>query len=173
MGELLALRWDDVDLEQGRIVVQRTLQFLSGSGFSFRQPKTAGSRRTVPLGTTALDALRRARVRQLQERLIVGPAYRDNGLIFATALGTPIFHSNLRRAFGRMVTRVGIGPPRFHDLRHTHASLLLARGVHPKIVSERLGHASISITLDTYSHVLPGLQEDAVRDLDAWLAGRA
>ena len=66
-----------------------------------------------------------------------------------------------------MVTRVGIGPPRFHDLRHTHASLLLARGVHPKIVSERLGHASISITLDTYSHVLPGLQEDAVRDLDA------
>ena len=162
-----------MDLEQGRIVVQRTLQFLSGSGFSFRQPKTSGSRRTVPLGTTALDALRRARVRQLQERLIVGPAYRDNGLIFATALGTPIFHSNLRRAFGRMVTRVGVGPLRFHDLRHTHASLLLARGVHPKIVSERLGHASISITLDTYSHVLPGLQEDAVRDLDAWLAGRA
>ena len=72
-----------------------------------------------------------------------------------------------------MVTRVGVGPLRFHDLRHTHASLLLARGVHPKIVSERLGHASISITLDTYSHVLPGLQEDAVRDLDAWLAGRA
>ena len=173
MGELLALRWDDVDLEQGRIVVQRTLQFLSGSGFSFRQPKTAGSRRTVPLGTTALDALRRARVRQLQERLIVGPAYRDNGLIFATALGTPIFHSNLRRAFGRMVTGAGVGPLRFHDLRHTHASLLLARGVHTKIIIERLGHASISIALDTYSHVLPGLEEDAVRDLDAWLAGRA
>ena len=173
MGELLALRWDDVDLEQGRLVVQRALQFLRGSGFSFRQPKTAGSRRTVPLGTTALDALRRARVRQLQERLIVGPAYKDQGLVFATALGTPIFHSNLRRAFQRLLISADIGRLRFHDLRHTHASLLLARGVHPKIVSERLGHASISITLDTYSHVLPGLQEDAVRDLDAWLAGRA
>ena len=117
--------------------------------------------------------MRRARVRQLQERLIVGPAYKDNGLVFATALGTPIFQSNLRRSFGRMVTRVGAGPLRFHDLSHTHASLLLARGVHTKIISERLGHASFSIALDTHSHVLPGLEEDALRDLDAWLAGRA
>ncbi len=88
-------------------------------------------------------------------------------------MGTPIFPGNLRRAFRRLVEKAGLDPLRFHDLRHTHASLLLARGFHPIVVSERLGHASIAITLDTYSHVLPSLQEEAVRDLDAWPAGRA
>lgn len=173
LGELLGMRWEDIDLENGRLAVRRVLHYVPGEGIICREPKTAKSRRTVLLGDVALDTLRRTRRRQLQARLSLGPAYRDHNFIFATAAGTPIFPGNLRRAFRRMVEKAGVDPLRFHDLRHTHASLLLARGVHPKVVSERLGHASIAITLDTYSHVLPSLQEEAVRDLDAWLAGRA
>lgn len=173
LGELLGLRWEDIDLENGRLAVRRTLHYIPGEGIIYREPKTARSRRTVLLGNVALDTLRRTRRRQLRVRLSLGPAYQDHGFVFATAVGTAIFPGNLRRAFRRMVKKAGVDPLRFHDLRHTHASLLLARGVHPKVVSERLGHASIAITLDTYSHVLPSLQEEAVRDLDAWLAGRA
>jgi len=103
----------------------------------------------------------------------VGPAYKEHGLVLASAVGTPISPANVRRAFERVLKAAGVERLRFHDLRHTHASLLLARGIHPKVVSERLGHASIAITLDTYSHVLPSLQEEAARDLDAWLAERA
>ncbi len=173
LGELLGLRWEDIDLDDGRLAVRRTLHYIPGEGIIYREPKTARSRRTVLLGDVALDTLRRTRRRQLRMRLSLGPAYQDHSFIFATTVGTPIFPSNLRRAFRRMVEKAGVDALRFHDLRHTHASLLLARGVHPKVVSERLGHASIAITLDTYSHVLPSLQEEAVRDLDAWLAGRA
>lgn len=109
----------------------------------------------------------------MEKRLTLGAAYKDIGLAFTTSLGTPVGANNLRRAFRRIVARADIGPLRFHDLRHAHATLLLARGVHPKVVSERLGHANIGITLDTYSHVLPNLQEEATRDLDAWLRQRA
>jgi len=173
LGELLGLRWEDVDLERGTVTVRRTLQRLPGEGIGYREPKTARSQRTMPLGSTALETLRRLRRRQLEERLALGPAYQDRGAVLSTTLGTPLDGGNLRRAFYRLVRQAGLTALRFHDLRHTHASLLLARGVHPKVVSERLGHASIAITLDTYSHVLPNLQEEAAHDLDAWLSGRA
>jgi len=170
LGELLGLRWDDLDLELGRMTVRRTLQYLPGEGIAYREPKTGRSRRTIPLGATALEALRRVRRRQLEERLALGPGYCDSGVVFADALGRPLPPYRVSQRFPALVKRLGLAPLRFHDLRHTHASLLLARGVHPKIVSERLGHASIAITLDTYSHVLPNLQEEAARDLDAWLS---
>ena len=170
LGELLGLEWEDVDLERGRVTVRRTLQYLPGEGLALREPKTARANRMVPLGLTALSALRRLRRRQIEERLAVGPDYNDRGLVFADPLGRPIPPYRLSQRFASLVRRTGLAPMRFHDLRHTHASLLLARGVHPKIVSERLGHASIAITLDTYSHVLPTLQEEAARDLDAWLS---
>ena len=173
LGELLGLRWEDVDLERGTVTVRRTLQRLPGEGIAYREPKTARSQRTMPLGPTALETLRHLRRRQLEERLAVGPAYQDRGAVLSTTLGTPLDGGNLRRAFYRLVCQAGLTALRFLDLRHTHASLLLARGVHPKVVSERLGHASIAITLDTYSHVLPNLQEEAAHDLDAWLSGRA
>lgn len=172
-GELLGLRWQDFDEDRGRLTVYQALQYLPGKGMILQQPKTNRSRRTIPLGSTVLAALARLRRRQLEKRLALGAAYKDLGLVFTTALGTPIGANNLRRAFRRIVAQAEIGSLRFHDLRHTHATLLLARGVHPKVVSERLGHANIGITLDTYSHVLPNLQEEATRDLDAWLAGRA
>lgn len=173
LGELLGLRWDDVDLEKGALTVRRALQYVPGESLAFRDTKTAKARRTLPLGPTALEALRQLRRRQLEERLAVGPGYCDSGVVFADALGRPLPPYRVSQRFPALVKRLGLAPLRFHDLRHTHASLLLARGVHPKIVSERLGHASIAITLDTYSHVLPNLQEEAARDLDTWLSHRS
>lgn len=172
LGELLGVRWEDVDLEKGALTIRRALQYVPGEGLAFREPKTARARRTLPLGPTALATLRQLRRRQLEERLAVGPSYCDSGVVFADVLGRPLPPYRVSQRFPVFVKRLGLAPLRFHDLRHTHASLLLARGVHPKIVSERLGHASIAITLDTYSHVLPNLQEKAARDLDAWLAER-
>jgi integrase len=170
VGELLGLRWRDVDLQAGALHVQQTCQWLSGQGFVFRQPKTARSRREVALSPETTRRLRQHRQRQLEERLAAGPLYQDHDLVFPTALGTPIEPANLRRAWLRIIQDAELGRLRFHDLRHTHATLLLQQGVHPKIVSERLGHASIAITLDTYSHVMPGLQAQAAAELDTLLA---
>lgn len=171
-GELLGLRWRDVDLEAGVLHVQQTCQWLPHRSFIFRQPKTQRSRRSVALSPESVRRLRRHRQRQLEERLLLGPAYEDSGLVFATPLGTPIDPSNLRRAWSGIVRAAGLEHLRFHDLRHAHATLLLRQGVHPKVVSERLGHSGVGITLDTYSHVLPDLQAQAAAQLDALLAGR-
>jgi len=164
-GELLGLRWQDVDLERGVVHVRQSLQRVNGS-LTFRTPKTHHSRRAVALGPSVVETLRRHRLQRLQEHLSLG---HDLGLVFATPLGTPIDPSNFRRAWQRIVRSANVGHVRFHDLRHAHASLLLAQGVHPKIVSERLGHSSIGITLDTYSHVLPGLQAQVAAQFDALL----
>ena len=102
-------------------------------------------------------------------RLLAGPVYRDHDLVFATGIGTPIEPGNLRRSWLTIVDAAGVPGLRVHDLRHAHATLMLGQGVHPKVVSERLGHASVNITLDTYSHVLPGLQEAAALALDTIL----
>ena len=102
--------------------------------------------------------------------MLAGPAYRDHGLVFATGIGTPIEPGNLRRTWLRVIVAAGMPGFRFHALRHSHATLMLGQGVHPKVVSERLGHASVNITLDTYSHVLPGLQAAAAAALDTVLA---
>ncbi len=173
LGEVLGLCWLDVDLERGCITIRRALQYLSGDGLALREPKTPRARRTIPLGQTAVETLKRLHVRQMEERLAAGPAYEDSGLVFTDPVGHALKPYSVSHRFAAFVRASGLGPLRFHDLRHAHATLLLTRGVHPKIVSERLGHASIGITLDTYSHVLPGMQEEAVRDLDAWLAGTA
>lgn len=165
-GELLGLRWADVDLDRGTLSVRRALQRLTGEGITYRAPKTQSSNRSVALSPDTIETLRRHRKDQLEERLSLGPAYQDQGLVFTTPLGTPIDPANLRRAWSGIVTRAGVEPLRFHDLRHAHATLLLLQGIHPKIVSERLGHSSVRITLDTYSHVLPGLQAQAAAQLD-------
>lgn len=126
----------------------------------------------MPLPALTVEALRRHRVAQDKQRLLVGAAYQtEPDLVFAGPDGRPWFPSNFERTWRAFKTKLPAEiSVRFHDLRHTHASQLLAQGVHAKIVSERLGHASIGITLDTYSHLLPGLQEEAVRQLDASLA---
>ena len=168
-GEVLGLRWSDLDLDAGMASVRQTLE-ATKDGLIFKQPKTARSRRRVSLLPMTVQALRAHRTEQKKARLALGPVYEDHGLVCARADGRPINPRQLSKDFLSLL-RCSDGLPRirFHDLRHTHATQLLRQGVHPKIVSERLGHATIAITLDTYSHVMPGMQEDAALRLDAAL----
>lgn len=169
-GELMGLRWQDVDVERAHLRVQQTAQRIVGQGIVYRQPKTRLSRRSIALSVEAVAVLRAHRRRQAEARLLAGPAYQDNDLVFATGIGTPIEPGNLLRTWYRIVRVAGLPGLRIHDLRHAHATLMLGAGIHPKVVSERLGHASVNITLDTYSHVLPGLQAAAAEALDTLLA---
>ena len=138
-------------------------------GLRFKEPKSKRSRRTVSVPSLTLEALKRHRTEQRKQRLRIGPAYQDSGLICAAPDGAPWKPDNLTTAFLKLAKRAGLGDLRYHDLRHSHASQLLRQGVHPKVVSERLGHSTVAITLDTYSHVLPGIQEQAALSIDASL----
>ena len=171
-GELLGLKWQDVDLDAGRLQVRRSIARLNGHGWLEQEPKSASSRRSVALTPLAVAALQRHRQRQLERRL-KALAWEDNGFVFANEVGRPMTPQNLtQRSFHPLLDRAGLPRMRFHDLRHTAATLLLAQGVHPKIVQEMLGHASISLTLDTYSHVTPSLQAEAAEKMQAIFSGR-
>lgn len=169
-GELLALRWEDVDLTKGVLHIRRSLVEL-GSALVFQQPKTASGRRAVQLSRSTVNALKEHRARQNEQRLRAGASWQDGDLVFATALGGPVAPRNLLHRFKELIEEAGVPPVRFHDLRHTHATLLLKEGTHAKIVSERLGHATIAITLDTYSHVLPDMQREAAVGIERALFG--
>lgn len=153
-GELAGLKWEDVDLEAGTLQVRRTL-----SNGEFTAPKTAKSRRSVKLTPSAAEALRKHHKLQSQERERLTGLWQDHDLVFCSTIGTPLSRHNLvRRSFKPLLGKAGLPHLiRFHDLRHTCATLLLSKAVHPKFVQELLGHATISITLDTYSHVVPGM----------------
>jgi integrase len=152
-GEMLALRWSDVDLEVGTLRVNRAL-----SGGEFATTKTPRSRRKVELCNTARSALRVHRKHQLEEQMKKAGLWRDHGLVFPSAVGTPLSHRNVVRSFKALLRRAGLPmSTRLYDLRHTCATLLLSSNVHPKYVQELLGHASIAQTLDTYSHVIEGM----------------
>jgi integrase len=168
-GELLALRWMDVDLEARTVRVRATL-LETKSGFEFAEPKSARSRRQIALTLAAVAALRRHRARQLQDRLYAGAAWTDYDLVFTSEVGGPLDGSNiLQRSFYPLLRDAGLPRVRFHDLRHSAATLMLSRGVPLKIVSEILGHSQISITADTYMHVTPGMQRDAAAAIDTAL----
>ncbi|MDQ3925680.1 MAG: site-specific integrase [Actinomycetota bacterium] len=165
-GELLGLKWEDVDLEARTLRVRRTLATTKG-GPLLAAPKTKSSRRTVRLTQGAVNALRSHLERQLKEIDRAGSLWRENGLIFASEAGVPLdrrYVTNHR--FKPLLKQAQLPLVRFHDLRHTCATLLLGRNVNPKIVSEMLGHASIAITLDTYSHVLPNMQGEAAKAVE-------
>ena len=168
-GELLGLRWEDVDLEAGTLHVRRTLT-LAKDGPKFMAPKTAKSRRQIRFTTGAVEALKRHHDRQFEECTRLTGLWQDYGLVFATTIGTPINPRNLTgRSFKPLLKQAGLPDIRFHDLRHTCATLLLREGVNVKVVSEMLGHASIIITLNTYSHVLPDMQDSAADAMEAAL----
>jgi integrase len=169
-GELLGLKWDDVDMEAGTLQVRRTLTTAKG-GPVLSAPKTKGSRRTVKISPTALEALRSHLARQLEEIDRVGSLWRENGLVFASEVGEPLRRQHVTsRRFKPLLELARLPQIRFHDLRHTCATLLLSENVNPKVVSEMLGHATIAITLDTYSHVLPTMQESAATAMEEALS---
>ena len=168
-GELLALRWQDVDLDAATMRIMRTARFAKGQGIVFSQPKTQRSRRPVALSPATVAALREHRREQLEQRMQVGPGYQEGDLVFADRLGRPVYDSTVRRVFYGVVKAANVGPLRVHDLRHSAATLMLQAGINVKVISERLGHATVSITLDTYSHVLPDMQREAAAALDGVL----
>jgi integrase len=162
-GELAGLRWPDVDLDDGAVAVtqQRT---TADYRVVVAEPK-ARSRRVITLDASVVESLRAHRRRQLDERLAAGPGWVDSGYVFVDELGCPYHPTRLRILFERACHAAGVPPIRLHDLRHIMATTALRAGIHPKIVQERLGHSSIALTLDTYSHVTPTLQRAAAEKL--------
>ncbi|MGX5694801.1 tyrosine-type recombinase/integrase [Agromyces soli] len=172
-GELLGLRWSDVDLDAGMIHVRQTMQRLgSAHGRVFGPPKTARSRRSVPIPARVARSLRIHRAAQVAE---LHGTNRSNplDLVFTTSLGTPIEPSNLRRDFEALISSAGVPRIRFHDLRHTCASLLFAKGVPPRVVMDLLGHSTMSITTDLYAHVMPTALAEAASAMDDLLSEAA
>lgn len=165
-GELLGLQWPDVDLDKGTLSIRRTLLPPVPSGERFGPPKTARSRRTVTLPTVAVAALRAHRNRQHEQRLMLGPDYAAHDLVFATALGTPYLTRNVTRSFKRLLEQANLPASiRFHDLRHAAATNSLQADVPLKVVSERLGHSTLAITADLYTHRVASLEADAAERL--------
>lgn len=162
-GELLGLRWEDIDFERCQLAVRRALVQAGPSRkeIAFSEPKTVKGKRTVALDPMTVAVLREHRKAQLEERMAIGANYREMGLCFTDLDGGPLRPDSFSKRFDRHVRDSGLPKIRLHDLRHTHASLALQAGIHPKIVSERLGHSTVSFTLDVYSHCIKGMQEDA------------
>ena len=175
-GELLALKWQDLDLERRVLQVRRILtripSKLSGRGFEETEPKTERGRRSILLPPFVVEALKQHRIRQLEAKLKVGPAWQDHDYVFCTAVGTHLNPTrdvlNVLKSF---LTKAGLPDIRFHDLRHSSATMLLSMKVHPKIVQEILGHSQIAITMDIYSHILPTMQEEAMQKMNDALQG--
>jgi len=164
-GEILALRWADLDSDYTAARVQRTLQ-PTKAGLVFEQPKTPRSRRTVLLPQFLRPYLEQHRAAQACLRAAAGDSWAEHGLVVERGDGEPLNPDTLSAGWARHMRKHKLPQVRFHDLRHGHATLMLSQGVHPKVVSERLGHASIGITLDIYSHVLPTLQQQAAQAFD-------
>jgi integrase len=153
-GELLGVRWSDVDLDRGTLRIAQTIGALHGK-IVFKGTKNAGSKRAITLRAGVIAALRAHKVQQLERRLKVGEGWQDHDLVFTAAHGGPIHPDNLDRDFKRLVKLAGVKPIRIHDCRHSYATLALSTGEHVKVVSDTLGHTDISMTLQTYAHVIP------------------
>jgi integrase len=168
-GEALALRWRDVDLDGAAIAI-RSARVAAGYEVSESTPKS-GRGRAIALDPGTVKVLRTHRKNQVAEQLAYGPGYSDEGFVFCRKDGRPLHPDWISKTFQVAVKGADVPRIRLHDLRHTWASLALAAGVHPKVVSERLGHTSVSFTIDRYQHVMPGLQEDAAAKVAALIAG--
>ncbi len=171
-GEVLGLRWSDVKLEAKTITIAQALARVGGK-LEFIEPKSRQSNRTVPIHDGLAAVLRNHRRRQLEERLAAGSRWQDSGLVFTTGIGTPLEPRALNGDFERIIAAASLRRIRFHDLRHSCASFLLAQGVHPRVVMELLGHSQISLTMETYSHVLPDAMREAVARVGALLGTAA
>lgn len=168
LGELLALRWDDLNLKYGNIWVRRTYSY-TGKGYVLQSPKTKKGIRSISLSPTVIHELINHQKKQAVEKSTARD-WVDNNLIICTANGTPVLQHNLRYTLQKIVSKSGVPVIRIHDLRHTHATLLLQQGIHPKVVQERLGHEDIDTTLNIYSHVLPSMQSEVAIKFESILA---
>ena len=164
-GEVLALRWKDIDLERGSLSVARSLE-QTKSGLHFKQPKTKKSRRSVTLPPITVEALRLHKAEQAMLRLRLGLGRDKNGLVCSRYDGEPRSPRAFSKEFDRFIRALDITRITLHGLRHTHATQLLEAGIHPKVVQERLGHSTIATTMDLYSHVTESMQEDAAARID-------
>jgi integrase len=169
-GEVAGLAWDRVDLVERRLSVVRGLSIVGGKPV-FSEPKTAKGRRVVPLDEFTTDALRAHRKHQLEERIFVGEAWEESGLVFTEPTGRAINPDKLLIYFRRLAAKADLPRIRLHDVRHSYASAALAAGIPAKVVSERLGHGGVVITLSTYQHVLPSMQEEAAERVAGLILG--
>lgn len=169
-GEILGLRWEDVDLENSTLTVRHALQRVDGE-LILVEPKSDSGRRAINLPAFAVRALKEHHTRQKQEARWGGLKWHETGHVFTTKVGTPMHHSGLIRQFKKLLKEAKLRDQRFHDLRHCCATLLLAQGVPARVVMEILGHSQISLTLDTYSHVIPALRDEAAGRMDALFGG--
>jgi integrase len=165
-GELLGLKWTDLQLHSGALLVQCQVQDIRGQGTIFQEPKTRAGRRTIKLGEGTLQALRLHYERQQLLKVVAGSRWKENDLIFPSKVGTPRDPSNLCLDFNRVLEKAGLPKIRFHDLRHTAASLMLNHGVPVIVASTRLGHSKPSITLDIYGHLYQEMQDEVARKMD-------
>jgi integrase len=165
-SELLALRWCDIDLILCQISVSRALHVI-GRQTIIRQNKTVKSRRFIALTPSNALILKEYKKQQMALKILSGTTTKEEDFVFSQIDGKPLLPNTVTHNWTKLVRRIGFDGIRFHDARHTHASIMLKQGVHPKIVQERLGHASIQETLDTYSHVSPGLQEAATKRFES------
>lgn len=163
-GEIFAIRWSDIDLITGRLQVRRSLDYTSGKAI-FKEPKTDRGRRMVALPARMVEILRQHKNEQEILKTMKSDEYHDQGLVCCLDDGRPVLYA-VNDSFNRILKRAALPHIRFHDLRHSHATALLGAGVNPKIVSERLGHSTISLTMDVYSHVLPDMQREAAAKID-------
>jgi len=170
-GELFALRWQDIDVEGASVHVRRTVLPIPGRGYVEHEPKTAKSRRKIRLPQFVMEALKKQRLHIEAMHLKAGNTWRESDLVFPSYCGGFIDKGNFHAVFQKLLKVAGLPHKRFHDLRHSTATILLTMGVHPKIVQEILGHSTISMTMDTYSHLLPSMQDDATHKWDDLFKG--
>ncbi len=170
-GELLALRWSDIDFEHGHLRVRRTMNYLAGHGFIEGEPKTQKSRRSILLPQFVIEALEQHKTHQGETRQKAGARWHDHDLVFCNMVGGFQDTRYLGKLFTQLLKDAGLPHMRFHDLRHSAATILLGINIHPKVVQELLGHSNISTTMDTYSHFLPSMQKDAMDGLDDLFGG--
>lgn len=173
-GEVGGLKWSDLDLDAGRLTIRRQLQRPTGQGLVFSEPKTATSRRTIPLASAVVGSLRTHRVRQIEERLAAGPLWEQRpdfqDLVFTSAAGAPLDPARVNDALRTALERVGLPRIRVHDLRHTCATLLFTEfQMHPKQVQALLGHSTYALTMNTYTHVIPSALEPVAENMERLL----